>query len=398
MAKRTAGEIASLVYNRRPLLDPATGRPYQQEDRSWFKKWVQGSGFAAALLPFVVTLLIWIAECALFDFVFEDRFPDLFPVSGDFNLPLFSLLVFALSLRITQELSFLFNKNIDYSVIAGNTNTLAWFLTTFVRNSSLDFVVPKCHRYVDPRTVQRVDMPLYEVMHEINLATRALTWAQLLELTLLKKQKDPLDETSFPDNLRPTEVRALGLSDNLEAELIGYVRSRSWPGEELAIADAVYRLVTVRVAWLQNYVGFPDGTEQRLYGEVLMAQTNAQISGLSTNFANLQANRINTTTPMLESYLFITVYAWALVSPLLLWGSYRWWTLLVSLVYLYPVLAAYYVGGRLRNQFNSYNDTPYQIHDMKKVMLHSAAKTDAIFDAYYRENQVSEPVQFKKIV
>lgn len=359
---------------------------YQQKQRTFFQKWIAGSAWAASLLTFFVFLVIAAVQCVIYDLVLEEQFPDLFPIDAFLLGTLGAVIAFSGGLYVQTERQLLQDMIYSFSDIAGNCVTLAWEVTAFVSARQLQKTITG-YKYTSLYTVSDSKVKVWEVMRDLNEIIRVIPWAIDLDNTPNPQDKPPRDETSYPGYLTRGTIKQLPLQEHLKFELEAYSKANESPAVGQTIPSSSVSDQLWHMCYLRLHILLRDDTNEsprEFFGPNLFAVIDRQCSGLSTQSAQLQANRAASVTPIVKGFLYFSTVLWSLLVPLVMWGSYRYFTLPLLIVVLWPLWALYFTGAKLENQFRDYNDSNFVVNDLNEIAVDAARQVDRVFDTYWR--------------
>ena len=338
-------------------------------NRGWAYKWILGSAFIASIWEFLVFFVISVAWFVLFEFAIEPAYPTLFPISSTYQISIFFVITFAGALYVGVERDLYASLISSYVIACGNIETLAYEVTSFVGNDNKsvnNYFIFKTDKFKE-------NTFLIEVLKDCNLIIRSIPFAERHEHRSFTEKnksfkKKTIDESDIGSNL---EIELLPMSDALKEELSMYKVDNTTSG----LADQLFDMLMKRLNILY--------TEQIL-NPILFQSIDRQISGITTSTAEIVANKMIGATPIIVGFLKLILWIWCFSIPWTLWGEYRWWSILVFPVVVWPLLAMFESGKKLADPFAPYNLTPYNWNNMALISKSCSNNVDKIFDQKFK--------------
>ena len=338
-------------------------------NRGWAYKWILGSAFIASIWEFLVFFVISVAWFVLFEFAIEPAYPTLFPISSTYQISIFFVITFAGALYVGVERDLYASLISSYVIACGNIETLAYEVTSFVGNDNKsvnNYFIFKTDKFKE-------NTFLIEVLKDCNLIIRSIPFAERHEHRSFTEKnksfkKKTIDESDIGSNL---EIELLPMSDDLKEELSMYKVDNTTSG----LADQLFDMLMKRLNILY--------TEQIL-NPILFQSIDRQISGITTSTAEIVANKMIGATPIIVGFLKLILWIWCFSIPWTLWGEYRWWSILVFPVVVWPLLAMFESGKKLADPFAPYNLTPYNWNNMALISKSCSNNVDKIFDQKFK--------------
>lgn len=289
---------------------PAPLGDYEKPQSKW-TIWVAWSAFAKSVVPFLIFLLLSILWFLLFDFALESAYPSLFPIA-DYGL---SLLV---------------------SFIA------------FMLPLSISAVAQRYNRYP-------------EAMVEVLSGSRSL--ADQARFLYLRRS---IDENLLERLNKIIRAIPLAVRDQFEDHKEPY-------GESYGIKH--YSQLPVEKNALERYT-FRNQDRSMLYSDALLSMIYAatvKIEGTANLYYRIEQTRVAIANvekvkrigvlPVVLGFMMVIVWLFSFSAPWLLWGLYRWWSVLFMFITVWPALAAAEISRSMANPFTRSAKTWHEIDD-----------------------------------
>jgi len=384
---------------RRIELDktPTNPQGYKQLDRGVIYKYVLGSAFAASALEFAIFFVITIIWFVIFDFAIVPKYNSLFPISGLYQVALFFVITFAAALFIGQQQNLYQDLIRLYQRVMGNTNTLAMELAYSLNSDNLDEGVENYFRYENINEApQRSTASVKQVYRDLNEILRSITLAQRFEhRTQFEEARSraahvSLDRGNTPSGL---DLNKLPMSQHLINEIGRYQHDKSGTG---GLADQMWDMVykRIRVLGLLQKTRFRQiriGDNSSIYEPhpfihpQLMQTMDRQMSGLTTDTAEIIGIKSLRTLSIIIYFLLAAVYVWCFSIAWQLWGDYKWAGLLAAIIVEWFMLALYRIGIKLTDPFASWNNSHWTWIDMTRTAVATSKEIDEVFDRLFEQ-------------
>jgi len=382
--ERTAS-VADIVYQRDPFKDPNDyPRLYKSKHRNTASRLMWGA-WRRSLLPFGVVLLITAAQLAIFEYVLthdENGFPDLFPIDSYFLGVLLTVIALVGPLFIATELSLNISSLESFNSLAGSCPTLMRKIGSIFDLRAARASISDMFYYSTEQEPKFRSMFLFEVIKELELLVRVYPWCTGLNLLANGNSQEPDDGVSYSNNLTRSAVATLPLPAHLKNELNSYRNGSPMMEDDTPVSDQLLFMIRRR---LYRVLYSRENKDNSIVDSVFVSETDAHISSISTESAKLASNRQANGSPIVLGFLAVCVYLFCLALPWVLYGSYRWWCLLLMVPTAWPALGIYYTAKIVSDQFTLFNTSKYQMYDLLQVAIGAAKECDAIADHVYME-------------
>jgi hypothetical protein len=396
----SSDELDEWGLPKRIDLDKRASNPngYEQINHGRWYKYVLGSAFSASFVEFVIFFVLTIIWFVVFHFAIEPAYPNLFPISGLYQTGLFFVITFAGALFIGAQQQLYQDLVRLFSRVMGNTNTLAMEICSSISGNDPNELVQSYFKYSSVNNAPKNSTaPLYTVLRDLNEILRAIPIAQRFEHrtkaadSVSKATHVGLDRANLISNLK---LDRLPMSEHLIAEISAYKHSNSTGGLADQMFDMVYKRLRV-LSCLQpdRTYSIYDRRTSDIVGAVhrpyitpqMMQSMDRQISGLTTDTAEIIAIKWIRVLSIIIYFLRTAVYIWCFSIAWQLWGDYGWVGLLAAVVMQWFILGLYRTGVKLTDPFASWNNSHYVWVDLTQVSINASKEIDEVFDRLFEQ-------------
>lgn len=113
---------------------------------------------------------------------------------------------------------------------------------------------------------------------------------------------------------------------------------------------------------------------------------NAHINSVGTQASVLNSLSVRGTIAPYSDILLVGLIVWGLFFPWELWGSFRYWSILISFVAYMFVFGIYGLSVKIDNPFNRAGSSPYIYHDIGALTRGIAENVDDVFDKFVADS------------